>query len=279
MLALGFALAAALAWGASDFLGGLTTRGLRVLTVLLVSQSFGAALLAAVIAATEQSFPDARTLVWGGLAGVALAVALGALYQGMAVGVMSVVSPISATGAVVPVAYGLARGERPSVVQGVGVVAAPAGIVLVSRDPRATQLGSRLATGVTLALLAASGFGVFFVAADVAAEGGVLWATLAQRVGLVAAVVLALVTVRAGAGVAPARLPALLAIGLLDVGATTLYVAATTHGLTSLVSVVASLYPVTTVALAYVVLHERLARSQQVGAAAALGGVALIAGG
>ncbi|HWC33062.1 MAG TPA: EamA/RhaT family transporter, partial [Actinomycetota bacterium] len=63
MLALGFALGAALAWGTADFLGGLTTRGLGVLTVLLVSQAFGAGLLAVVIAATAQPVPDTRRLV------------------------------------------------------------------------------------------------------------------------------------------------------------------------------------------------------------------------
>ena len=279
MLALGLALGAALAWGASDFLGGLTTRGLGVLTVLLISQAFGAVLLAVVIATTGQSVPALAHVALGALAGVALAVALGALYQGMAIGVMSVVSPISATGAVIPVAYGLARGERPSALQGVGVVAALVGVVLVARQPGAARLGSRLAVGATLALLAAVGFGFFFIATDAAAEGGALWAILAQRVGLVATVVVVLLAVRPAFGLTAARAPALLAIGVLDVAATTSYAAATTEGLTSLVSVVASLYPVTTVLLAYAILHERLARSQQVGAAGALGGVALIAGG
>ena len=279
MLALGLALGAALAWGTADFLGGLTTRGLGVLTVLLVSQAFGAALLAVVIAATGQPVPDTRRLVFGLLAGVALAIALGALYQGMAIGAMSVVSPISATGAIIPVAYGLAQGERPSAVQSAGVAAALVGAVLVSRQPAAARLGARLATGVTLAVLAALGFGFFFIATDVAAEGGALWATLAQRLGLVATVVVVLLAVRPRLGLTATPLPALLGIGILDVTATTLYAAATTHGLTSLVAVVSSLYPVTTVVLAYALLHERLARSQQLGAATALGGVALIGGG
>ncbi len=192
---------------------------------------------------------------------------------------MSIVSPISATGAVVPVAVGLARGERPSAVQGLGVALAVGGIVLVSRRREAKVAGARLAVGVGLALLSAAGFGLFFVSIGLAAEGGVLWATLVQRLGVVAAAGAALLLVRPAVTLAPRHLPALLAIGVLDVGATTLFAAATTEGLTSLVSVVAALYPVTTIALAYLVLRERLARSQQVGAAGALGGVALIAGG
>ena len=279
MLGLGFALAAALAWGASDFIGGLTTRGLAVVAVLVASQAFGAVLLAAVVLARAEPAPDATSLLFAVLAGLALAVGLGGLYQGMAIGVMSVVSPISATGAVIPVAFGLARGERPSAVQGLGVVLALGGVVLVSRRRDAERLGARLAVGVGLALLSAAGFGLFFVSIDLAADAGVLWATLVQRLGLVAAAGTVLLLVRPAIAFARGHVPALLAIGILDVGATTLFAAATTEGLTSLVSVVAALYPVTTIALAYLVLRERLARSQQVGAAGALGGVALIAGG
>ena len=279
MLGLGLALAAALAWGTSDFIGGLTTRGLAVVAVLLASQGFGAVLLAAAVLARDEPAPGTQSVLFGALAGLALTVGLGGLYQGMAIGVMSVVSPISATGAVVPVAFGLARGERPSALQGLGVALALAGVVLVSRRRDAERMGARLAVGVSLALLSAGGFGLFFVSIDLAAEGGVLWATLAQRLGVVAAAGTVLVLLRPAVAFVPRHVPALLAIGVLDVVATTLFAAATTEGLTSLVSVVASLYPVTTIALAFLVLRERLERSQQLGAAGALGGVALIAGG
>lgn len=279
MLGLGLALAAALAWGTSDFIGGLTTRGLAVVAVLLVSQGFGAVLLAAVVLARDEPAPETTSLLFGALAGLALTVGLGGLYQGMAIGVMSIVSPISATGAVVPVAFGLARGERPSALQGLGVALALGGVVLVSRRRHVERVGAGLAVGVGLALLSAAGFGLFFVSIDLAAEAGVLWATLMQRLGVVATAATVLVLVRPRVALARRHVSALLAIGLLDVGATTLFATATTEGLTSLVSVVASLYPVTTIVLAYLVLRERLARPQQLGAAGALGGVALIAGG
>jgi drug/metabolite transporter (DMT)-like permease len=279
VLALGLALGAALAWGTSDFLGGLTTRGVGVLGVLLVSQAFGGLLLAAVVAAQTEPLPEAAQLGFGVLAGLALAIGLGALYQGMAIGVMSVVAPISATGVSIPIVYGLARGERPSMLQGVGVALALAGVVLVSRRRSPDALGGRLVAGFGLALLAAVGIGTFFVGIDLAAEGGVLWATLAQRVGVVAAVLIALAAARPTLGLRRGVVPALLAIGALDLGATALFAAATQEGLTSLVSVIAALYPVTTVALAFAVLGERLERPQGVGAAGALAGVALIAGG
>lgn len=279
MLALSLALGAALAWGASDFLGGLTTRGVAVLAVLLVSQAFGGALVAAVVVARSESPPDVGDLAFGLLAGLALAVGLGALYQGMAIGVMSIVSPISATGVAIPIAYGLARGERPSALQGMGVALALAGVVLVSRRRSPDALGSRLVTGFALAVLSAIGLGTFFVGIDLAAEVSVLWATLAQRVGVVVAVLVALAVGRPALGLGRRVVPALLAVGALDLAATGLFAAATQQGLTSLVSVIAALYPVTTVALAYGLLGERLERPQGLGAAGALAGVALIAGG
>lgn len=279
MLALSLALGAALAWGASDFLGGLTTRGVAVLAVLLVSQAFGGALVAAVVVARSESPPDVGDLAFGLLAGLALAVGLGALYQGMAIGVMSIVSPISATGVAIPIAYGLARGERPSALQGMGVALALAGVVLVSRRRSPDALGSRLVTGFALAVLSAIGLGTFFVGIDLAAEVSVLWATLAQRVGVVAAVLVALAVARPALGLGRRVVPALLAVGALDLAATGLFAAATQQGLTSLVAVIAALYPVTTVALAYGLLGERLERPQGLGAAGALAGVALIAGG
>jgi drug/metabolite transporter (DMT)-like permease len=279
VLAIALALGAALAWGASDFLGGLTTRGVAVLGVLLVSQAFGGVLVAALVLARSEPQPDAAEVGFGVLAGLALAVGLGALYQGMAIGVMSVVAPISATGVSIPIVYGLARGERPSMLQGVGVALALVGVLLVSRRRDPDALGGRLVAGVGLALLAAVGIGTFFVAIDLAAEGGLLWATLAQRAGVVAAALVALAVARPALRLRRVVVPALLAIGALDLGATGLFAAATQEGLTSLVSVIAALYPVTTVALAYTILGERLERPQGVGAAAALAGVALIAGG
>ncbi len=279
MLAVALALGAAVSWGVADFLGGLTTRGIAVLGVLLVSQGAGFVIAAAAVALGTTSAPTGRYLVYGALAGVALAVGLGALYQGLAVGAMGVVSPIAATGAVVPVTAALVRGERPSALQAAGVALAMVGVVLVSRQPGVTELGTRLSVGVWLALLAAGGIGFFLLAVDAAAPGGVLWAMLMQRLGIVTVVAAAVVALRPPLGLGTKHLPALLGIGMLDLTATSLFAAATTQGLTSLVSVVASLYPVTTIALAYVLLGERLAVSQRAGAVGALAGVGLISAG
>jgi drug/metabolite transporter (DMT)-like permease len=244
-----------------------------------VSQAFGALLLGVALVVLRPDRPEPSEWAWGLAGGVSLALGLGALYGGLARGVMSIVSPISATGAAIPIVYGLARGERPSALQWLGIAVALVGIVVVSRQPGVAVARGERAAGIGLALVAAVGFGTFFVLADLAEGAGVLHATFAQRVGLLAVVGAVVLATRPAVSAARGRLLPLLAIGVLDTSATGLYVAATGEGLTSVVSVVASLYPACTIVLAYAILHERLARSQAAGAGGALAGVMLMAAG
>jgi drug/metabolite transporter (DMT)-like permease len=252
---------------------------LPVAIVVGISQAFGALLLAIALVVGRPAWPEASEWTWGLAGGLALAVGLGALYGGLARGVMSIVSPISATGAAIPIVYGLARGERPSALQWLGIAIALTGIVVVSRQPGVAVAAGDRSAGIALALVAAAGFGTFFVLADLAEGAGVLHATLAQRIGLLVVVAGVLAATRPSASRARGRLLPLLAIGVLDTSATALYVAATGEGLTSVVSVVASLYPAFTILLAFALLDERLARSQAAGAGAALAGVMLMAAG
>jgi drug/metabolite transporter (DMT)-like permease len=195
---------------------------------------------------------------------------------------MSVIAPISATAAAVPLAVGLARGERPSALQAAGVALALVGVALASREPVEEALGgSRLAAGFGFAVLAAIGFGFFFVAVDAASDGGagVLWVTLVLRSASSGIVLLAALAVRPRLPGEPRTLAALVAVGGLDMCANAFFAAASTRGLVSVVSVLASLYPVVVVLLARTVLKERIARAQQAGVVLALAGVALISAG
>ncbi len=272
MIAIVLALGASASWGVGDFLGGLTSRRLPVLMVLAVSQAAGltgitiAALLFGGDLLTSVGLAAA---VGAGIAGV---IGLAALYRGMAIGAMGVVAPISASAAVIPVAVGLARGERPEALQLVGVGLALVGVILVSRESGAE---SRLAAGVPLALLAAAGFGSYFLFIDRASSDDAYWAVVAARVTS-CALALPLAYSRGGLRVPPSALPVLIAIGFLDVGANLLLALALNEGFVSLVSVLASLYPVGVVVLAIVFLHERPGRSQALGGGTALAGVALI---
>src|SRR6185295_18372357 len=131
MGALGLALFSALSWGTADFFGGLTTRRFGVLLVGVVSQAAGLVLTGLFIVIGGSPMPDGRGVAFG------VAVGLGALYQGLAVGPMSVVAPITALEVVVPVTVGFVRGNRPSGVQIVGIVVGVLGVVLAARETAA----------------------------------------------------------------------------------------------------------------------------------------------
>ena len=277
MLAIALALAASASWGLGDFFGGLTSRRLHVLTVLVVQQVFGLAAAATWVLLSGDGLPGWTATAWAAAAGVGGCLGIGALYRGMAVGAMGIVAPFSAVAAVIPFAVGIGSGERPGALQIAGVVLALVGVAVASREP--ADRGGGRAAGIGLALVAALGFGLYFVFADRAADESVPFAVATARgVSLGVALAAALVV---GASLRPGRsfLPALVLIGLCDVGANMLFSLATTRGYLSIVSVLSALYPVVTVALAAVLLHERVARTQGIGVIGALAGAALITAG
>jgi uncharacterized membrane protein len=287
--AISLALAASLAWGLADFWGGLKSRKLALLSVLAVSQGAGLVAVAIAVAIRGEGPPsDGDFALWAALGGIAGAAGLAAFYRGLVVGAMSIVAPVSATAAVIPVAVGVATGERPSAIQAVGAALAIAGVATASREgvseeerpSGAHAVRRHTAAGIPLALLAALGFGGFFVGLDAAAdEGDVLWAMLAARIASGSLLVGAAVVLRPPLEGGRSQIPALVAIGLLDVSANLLFAVASTLGFVSIVGVLASLYPVVTIFLARALLRERIDRVQEVGVAGALGGVALIAAG
>jgi len=272
VLAVALGLFSGLSWGVADFLGGMASRRAAVLGVVALSQAVGLAITLVALAIVHPDVPPARELAMGALAGLSGVVGLVAFYRAMSVGNISLIAPISALGAVVPVSLDLAAGRTPGVVAFAGMMLALAGAALAARAP-----GPASRRGVSLALVAALGFGGFFSLLAGAAASSVLWGLAASRVASTpVAVGLALAV---GGGLAMSRRTVMVVVvsGALDVGANLLFAAASQKGLVSVVSVLGSLYPVATVALAGVVLHERLGRVQAVGAAVALGGVALIA--
>jgi drug/metabolite transporter (DMT)-like permease len=272
------ALAGALLWGVGDFLGGIASRRVAVLAVLAISQAIGLSGVLLWVLLAGDPFPGAAELVPAVAAGAAGLVGLGALYRGFAVGAMGIVAPISAAGPVVPLAVDVAQGEVPSPLQWVGVVLVLAGIVTLSREPAAGG-GRRVAEGAGLALLAAVGFGAFFVGIDAGADESVPWAVGAARS---ASVLLALVAVAATRTSlrAPAPLwPTLVAVGAFDTGANVSVAFGTTEGAAGIVAVLSALYPVVTVVLARLLLREELSAARRVGGVVALAGATLVAAG
>jgi drug/metabolite transporter (DMT)-like permease len=278
MTAVLLALGAAVGWGCSDFIGGVMSRRLTVWAVLVVSLPAGLLVLGPILIAHGEGPPSTLRLSYGVLAGVTGIAGLTFLYRGLAVGTMGVVAPIAATAPLIPLAVGLARGERPSGLQLTGIVLALTGVLAAGRELD-SERPARVAAGVGMGLLAAGSFGLSLVLFDSASAGDPYWATLVVRlVGTVFALAV-LATNRPHVPSAPKILLVLAAVGVLDATATTSFALATTRGLLSVVAVLASLFPIVVVLLARAFLHERPARTQLAGALTAVAGVALISAG
>ena len=272
------ALAASLSWGFGDFLGGVKARVLPSLTVLAASQPFGLAALGIAAAARGTGIPGDE-VAWAALAALFGTVGLFAFYQGMAAGAISVVTPIAAVAAGIPVIWGVAvSGDHISSFQAIGFAAAIGGSVCASLELRAER--TQIAAGVGWAVLAMLAFGAYYVPMHAASAQDWLWPAFFFRCTSVTLVWSVVLIRRARPTGLRGHWPALIAIGFLDTGGNALYAAASSsHGLISVVSVLASLYPVVTVLLARLLLGERVQRTQDVGVAVALVGVVLITAG
>lgn len=272
-------LAVALTYGAGDFFGGLASRRAGTVAVVLASQFVGLLLLTFLSLAVAGGDASSGDLAQGALAGSVSLCGILLLYRGLAVGRMSLVAPVTAvSAAIIPLAWGLATGERPSILAYIGVAVSLAAVVLVASEGNGTPVRAQSGE-VVLALGAGAAFGgVFVLLGSLEADAG-LYPLVAARVAsltLLGGVVLA--TRKRISVNAESRRPVVLA-GLLDGGANAIYVYAAREGLLSLVGVLSSLYPAATVLLARVVLGERMRRHQAAGIGLALAGVLLIATG
>ncbi len=275
-LLLGLLVAAS--FGTGDFFGGLSSRRLPTLVVLAVAQSC-ALVGAVVVALLAGGSPSGADLLTGAVAGLLNVAAVGCLYRGLAVGRIGVVAPIAAViGAVIPVAWGLATGERPGVLALVGVALAVGAAGLISTDAEESE-GGPDRRALLLAVGAGVGFGSSFVCFALTAHDSGAWPVLTARVAAVIGVGLVLLVTRTRPTWAPGPGGQAVAAGLLDVTATALLLVAVRSGLAAVVAPVASLAPGFTVAHARWYLHERAGRLQVVGLAVALVGLALIASG
>jgi len=277
------AILSAVLVGGADFLGGLASRTASALRVAALAQAAGlppALVLALAVHAERVSGAD---VAWALGSGVAVACGFACFYSAMGRGLISVVAPLAAvTGAAVPVFYALARGERPGAAASVGIVTALAAVVIVSIAPVAPEHAHLAITPdvVGLSLLAGGCFGIFYVAFSVISEDAGLWPVALERTGATVTLVAIALALTRGALVVPSRLVRLVVtIGALEVGATVPLLLALQRGPIAIASVLASLYPVTTVLLAAVVLHERMSRLQLAGTGLALVAVVLVSAG
>lgn len=273
------AVASALTFGAADFAGGMAARRGRVLGVTTLAQA-GSIPVLVVAMSVVSGTPSWEAAAAGAVAGIAGAGGLVLYLRALAIGPMGVAAPLAGvTGAVLPVATGLAGGDRPGALAYLGIAVGLGAVALAAGDDlRALRrTGSVVGRGTVLALISGVGFGVFFVAMDASPTESGLWPLLAARVVSLALLVAALRIRRSALPSDRSAVGLAIASGVLDMTANALFLAATRTGLLSLTALLSSLYPVVVAALAAVVLRERLDRVQLAGIALALGAVAMIA--
>lgn len=271
------ALASAVVYGTSDFLGGLASRKASVFGVVALSQVAGLAALLALLPWLGGPVTVAD-LAWGIAAGLAGATGLVVFFRTLAAGVMSVVAPVTAvTAAAVPVLVGLLEGDRIGVWSAAGIVLALIAVALVSAEGGLSALRAARPASLPPALAAGAAFGVFFVFLDRTGDGSGLTPLVAARLASVCLVVAVAFAGRRPLRVARPALPLVVASGVGDMSANALFLLATQQGgQLAIVGVIASLYPVSTVLLAQVVLRERLVPAQLAGLASAFAAVVLI---
>ncbi|MDQ2758413.1 MAG: DMT family transporter [Actinomycetota bacterium] len=275
------ALLSSVVWGSSDFLGGLCSKRLPAVAVVGSSQLVGLLAMTLFVLAGHP-LQGTRWLAWGAYAvpaGLVGALALSAFYLALASGTMGVVAPIAATGAAVPALVGVALGDQPSAVVWGGMAVAVIGTVLASGPDLRGGVGGVAVRPVALAAFAAVGFGLVLVLIDRGADTSLTSTLWGMRLTSSLVFIGIAVRMRSVGGVGLRDLPWLVPIGLGDLGANALFAVAASWGMVSVVGVLSSLYPVVTILLARVVLHERLMRVQTVGVVVSLLGVVAIAAG
>ena len=273
-LALVFGLASALAWGAGDFSGGLATKRGNVYSVVLISQIIGGFFLAILALLLRETFPPINDLLFGAVAGLAGVIGLLALYSGLASGRMGIVAPLTAVlSATIPIIFSLFTEGIPPTMQIFGFGLALVAVWLLSgaggtEGVQITELG--------YAIVAGSGFALFFILIDQANETAVFWPLVMARIASVT--FLSLFVVVRGVWERPSRqqMPLIILAGMLDALGNAFFTLSARYGRLDLAAILSSLYPASTVLLAQLILHERLDRNQWIGVIVSLLAVVLI---
>lgn len=264
-------------WGLADYLGGLQSRARQVLAVVVISQVAGLALVSAIVAGRGVAFPGAEAMLPAAVAGVMGAFCIVIFYLALSYGPISIVAPVLASSACIPVIYGLVTGERPSELQLAGLVLALGGVILVSMTHAGGHARGR--RGIGFGVIAAVLLGSLLVVFSRSSEADPYWAPLVLRVFSLATVVVFVLVRRVNVRVGRRGVLVISLIGMLDVLANVAYSVSTTLQLLAISAVLSSLFPVVTVALARLHLGERVTRVQQSGSVLTMAGVLLVAAG
>jgi drug/metabolite transporter (DMT)-like permease len=278
-MAIVYAVLSAVVFGGADFIGGLATRRAPAVTVVVTSHLAGLAVVGAAAPLWGGAGADASDLLWGAAAGAAGSSGLVIFYHALATTRFTIVAPSAALlGAVVPVAFGLAIGERPEALAWLGVALALPAILLISRMRVDASTPPGIARrALLLGSIAGALFGLFGILISRTADTSGLWPLLGARVASVPTIAV-LALVRRRPLIAEGRVLGIAVVaGATDMLAN-MFLLAGLHepGLVSMVILISSLYPGFTVLLARLVLEERIGRAQAAGLVMAAAGIALI---
>ena len=273
-LALIFGLSSAVTWGAGDFSGGLATKQSPGLTVMFFSQLAGGILLAGLAPMLGEPFPGKSALATGALAGIFGMLGLTSLYRGLALGRMGIVAPLSAViAALVPVGFAFFSEGAPRPLQIAGFAVALAAVWCLTASGGRGGIDRQ---EIMLSLAAGGGFGLFFILIDQASREAILWPLAAAR--LASLVLIGAILAFTKQLVLPEgrRLPLIILAGILDTAGNAFFALAARIGRLDVAAVLSSLYPLSTVLLARLVLKERLQRVQWAGVLAAVTALVLV---
>ena len=291
MIAVALAALSGLSYGASDFFGAYASQRNKATLVTVAAQFISLLALLVAVAVWSEGTPLRTDFIWGAVGGLGTALGLVTFYKALAQGPMATAASLTGLwGAGIPVVAGLMLGDRPGAITLIGIaIAVPAAVLVsvggLSIESLATNTTPRervaglASSGNTkvLAITAGIGFGLFFIALSRTSADGGLYPLIGARVASIAALAFVISTQRDWGSIEPGSWATVVVTGVLDFGANAFYLTALKYGSFTWVAAISSLYPVSTVLLARLILHERLARTQVVGLAMAGAALTLVA--
>ena len=273
-----YGMAAVLAWGTSDFLGGYATRRANAFLFTMVVNIGGLLVVGTLASATHAPFPSARSAAWVLAGGISGGAALAIFYRALSSGRMGLTAPVAAVlGAAIPAVFSMFTEGLPGRIPLLGFVFAALGLWLITRTEASQGEDGGKPQGIGLAVLAGIGFASFYLCVRQAGDASALWiASLTRTGGLI---ITSLIVLLHGKfrDITPAGVRWGVVTGCIDSLGTILFVRASQTGRLDEAVVISSLYPAVTVLLARLFLREHFTRWRFVGLLAALAAVPMIA--
>ncbi|RLC23861.1 MAG: hypothetical protein DRH93_06145 [Deltaproteobacteria bacterium] len=276
MLPVTLSIFACFGWGIADFIGGLKSRDLPTLSILMISSLTGTFLLGGILLLLKSPLPSDPLILWAVPAGFIGIAAMFMLYRSLAVGSMAILAPISATGVVLPVIWGIFFGDTLSGLCILGMVLAILGSLLAVMEYDTKRKSKKLTQGIGLAAGSAFFVGLYFITMDTACTHHPIWASMIMRSSALIIFIPLLLIKTVTVNIGKVQLPYILLMGAMDTMAAFCFALATSKGMLSQVAVISSLYPVVTIVLSAAITGERIQKVQFSGVVLALAGVTLI---